>query len=879
MSGFTDVFGGQTVPPSEYGYASYSLTVDGIFYWPEQYSGIGLLLANIVEFTSTAGLSLFLPAADAVSTGRDFLLVNIGADTLTVKDTGGSTVATIPAGIGKYFYLKDNTTPNGLWNVLTYGAGSNTLDAGSLAGEGLQANGSELETNNLYRTIAGNYTIVLTDRAHVVNVTAGSVVITAPPVASVGDGFWFMLRNSSIGSVTLEGDGSETVDSSINKIFGPNESALVICNGTSWFTVGYGRDVNFVFTEYVINAAVGDITLSSSDVSGRMIRVAGTATTNFTVTMPTIDNIYFVIVEAGMGGFTVTFETAIGTGVTLSANQNVALYSDGTNIAFAVTTAAVSQIDLNDGLATAPSLRFLLDADTGIYRPGANILGFTAGGIQNAQLDTIGFKTLAGAVGTPSYSFLTDTDTGFFHDIANKTSFAGNGIKGGQLGALGFESIDGSFTNPSYTFVSDPDTGLYRVGANQLGVACAGANVATFGGAQSFTADSPVFTGNPTAPTPALEDNDTSLATTAFVMNAFSNGFGGGSFGAKNKIINGRMEVAQRGASFVAVAGGAYTLDRWRYDKSASTAVHTVSQDSTDVPTAVQAGTLFNYSLRLNLTTADTAIAAGDFVGLTQLIEGYNYASIAQNTFTLSFWVKATLAGIYCVAFRNSGGDRSYIAEYTINATNTWERKTISVSASPSAGTWDYTTGVGLRLNFTLAAGATFQTTAGTWNVGNFFATANQVNGVNTGATDFRVTGVQIEAGVTATPFENKVFSSEVSLCQRYYEKSFSLATTPVQNAGVGTGEYGYTASLAGALTERAPSVPFKVTKRATPTVTLFNPAVANAQVRDNNAGADCSASAVSITGDNSFQISCTGAAGTAVGNRLLVHWTAEAEL
>lgn len=240
----------------------------------------------------------------------------------------------------------------------------------------------------------------------------------------------------------------------------------------------------------------------------------------------------------------------------------------------------------------------------------------------------------------------------------------------------------------------------------------------------------------------------------------------------KNWLINGDMRISQRNTTFTAVTTGQYTLDRWNYQK-AGAAVHTVTQD-TDVPTLAQAGYLFQNSVRLNLTTPDTAIAAGDFVRFQQVIEGYNFANIAQKGLTLSFWVKATTAGVYCVAFRNSGNDRSYITEYTINATGTWEFKTVSISASPSAGTWNYTNGSGLKVDWVLAAGTTFQTAAGAWQSGDFLATSNQVNGVNTGATDFRITGAMINAGTVAAPFRlfGEDQEGEFSACQRYCQIS-----------------------------------------------------------------------------------------------------------
>jgi hypothetical protein len=273
----------------------------------------------------------------------------------------------------------------------------------------------------------------------------------------------------------------------------------------------------------------------------------------------------------------------------------------------------------------------------------------------------------------------------------------------------------------------------------------------------------------------------------------------------KNYLINGEMRVAQRGTSFVSPASSTFILDRYQYFNN-STATHTVTRD-TDVPTLAQAGYLFQNSLRLNLTAADTSIAAGDFMIIQQKMEGYVFQSLAQKPMNISFWVKATLPGTYCVALRNSGTDRSFVAEYVVNASNTWEYKTIAVPASPSAGTWNYAAGVGLHVSWAVATGSTFHTTPGAWQTGSFFATANQVNGINTGATDFKITGLMINEGSTAAPFRLFAddFENELEECQRYYEPDVSVLWTGQTTSGNAYAITGY----------------YAVTKRAIPSASL----------------------------------------------------------
>jgi hypothetical protein len=268
----------------------------------------------------------------------------------------------------------------------------------------------------------------------------------------------------------------------------------------------------------------------------------------------------------------------------------------------------------------------------------------------------------------------------------------------------------------------------------------------------------------------------------------------------RNRIINGKMDISQRGASFAAVPNSTYTLDRWAYFQT-GTGVSTVSQQA-DVPSNNE----FQTSLRVAVTTADAVQDASDRYLVQQIIEGYGIRDLIGRTFTLSFWVRSAKTGVHCAAFRNSGLDRSYVAEYTINSANTWEYKTITVSGGViTAGTWDWNVGFGLGVSFSLMGGSTFRTTAGAWQTGNFLTTANQVNVMDTIGNIFAITGVQLEVGAVATPFEHRLFGAELALCQRYYDAGNTYAVS-------------YAAS--GAQIQRA-AVYFSVAKRAAGTVTM----------------------------------------------------------
>jgi hypothetical protein len=250
-------------------------------------------------------------------------------------------------------------------------------------------------------------------------------------------------------------------------------------------------------------------------------------------------------------------------------------------------------------------------------------------------------------------------------------------------------------------------------------------------------------------------------------------------FSHRNRIINGAMQISQRGWTWPAMAEG-YAVDRWFFGK-ASTGVYNVLLDSSIPPDL-----MFRTSLSVTVATADTSIATTEVVVVQQAIEGFNVRDLIGHTFTLSFRVKSSKTGTHCVSFRNTGRDRTYIAEYTINAANTWETKSITVSGGLiTTGTWDWTNGSGLAVAFTLAAGSNYQTTKDAWQTGNFFGTANQVNCLDTIGNVFAITGVQLEAGSVATPFEHRPHAIELSLCHRYLSRAARTLSYGV-NSSVG---------------------------------------------------------------------------------------------
>jgi hypothetical protein len=253
----------------------------------------------------------------------------------------------------------------------------------------------------------------------------------------------------------------------------------------------------------------------------------------------------------------------------------------------------------------------------------------------------------------------------------------------------------------------------------------------------------------------------------------------------KNRIINGNMVIDQRATAITLNTAGTFMTDRWCQNNGGS-AVMTGAR-STNGPTGLTQSSL------LITTTTGSAPSAGNLVDIFQPIEGYNIADLAYGTAsaqttTVSFWVKSSLTGTFCVAYGNASGNRSYVTTYTINSANTWEYKTVTITGD-TTGTWGTTNGVGLNLFFDIGSGSNYNTTANAWASGFYTRVSGAISlSATTGAT-WQVTGVQLEVGTVATSFDYRPYGTEFQLCQRYFYKNICATggtnSTPLTPMGL----------------------------------------------------------------------------------------------
>ena len=285
--------------------------------------------------------------------------------------------------------------------------------------------------------------------------------------------------------------------------------------------------------------------------------------------------------------------------------------------------------------------------------------------------------------------------------------------------------------------------------------------------------------------------------------------------GMKNIIINGDMSIAQRGTSATGLGdgdNGYFTCDRWKLLESGTTTYEFTQSQSTDVPT----GQGFATSLKMDCTTADASLDANNLIRITQIIESQNlqylkFGTANATSLTASFWVKSTVTGDYNVNLYNygsGGGARIISSIYTINSADTWEKKTITFAGDTVEAFLNGNT-AGLNLAFSLGSGTDYTTTDATsW--GSFsngkLAYGQVANIASSTANNFYITGVQLEAGTTASDFEFLPVDVNLARCQRYY----------IDTLGLGGSGYATAASqTANAMT----TVAYPSTMRATPSV------------------------------------------------------------
>lgn len=331
---FVQTFGGTNIYSAEPSYRAIALTANVTLSWPIEMATDANVVAKIMDVTPNAsGRVITMPPANQVSVGQTALFFNVGAHAFTVNDNAGNAIVSVSPGLAWQIYLTDNSTVAGTWRSVQFGAGASSATAGALAGYGIVAITSTLNQSAPVTNLAINYAVGLPDRASVINWTGGAGTLTLPSAVTAGNNWFFLVRNSGTGAVTMDTPGGETINGDSSIYFNPGDSSFVICDGADFYTVGFGQAPEYLF-DYVSIDLTGQASpyiLNGANLNRIAYNFTGTLVANMVVQVPNTVQQYWVSNQT-TGAYTLGIGTSGGTPVNVTQNARTILYCDGTEV-------------------------------------------------------------------------------------------------------------------------------------------------------------------------------------------------------------------------------------------------------------------------------------------------------------------------------------------------------------------------------------------------------------------------------------------------------------------------------------------------------------------------------------------------------------------
>jgi hypothetical protein len=405
MTTYNSPFTGNVIQPTDVSYESITLSVNTALYWSFDGDGTQTYAARIMDVSATVGgLTLAMPPANQASVGQDALIRNTGANTFTVTDYDGNTIVAVAGGDAKYIYISTNATTAGTWGIIAFGVGTSVADASALAGAGLVAISTTLNQSHPVSGFANGYTFVEADRALTRVWSGGAGTVNLSSAATMGNNYFFLIKNGGSGSLTVYPSGSDLIDGMSTMTFLPNESALLISNGSGYVTVGYGQSSTYVVTALVKPITSGTYTLTSVEAGSLVQEFTGTLTGDVTIVYPPVVNLYVIANQTVDNGYSLTLTTGSGTTAVIPAGQQATVVCDGTNFFNANTVqAGATSISIVDGSAAAPAINFASEVSTGIFRPGSgqwavSILGSSIFTVDSTGVSIVGTGNFTGGI-------------------------------------------------------------------------------------------------------------------------------------------------------------------------------------------------------------------------------------------------------------------------------------------------------------------------------------------------------------------------------------------------------------------------------------------------------------------------------------------------
>lgn len=365
---WTDQVGGGTIQPANVSYADYTTATASLqLYWPLETAPSTNVVARVNDVTfPTTGFTVTVDDATQIADGYQFAFNNLGTDAFTVLDAAGGTIMTATAGSVWIAYLTDNTTASGAYQAFQMGAGSSSANAAALAGYGIKAITTTLNQQYIAVSYATNPTMGTTNRAELAVWTGGAGTVTLDSAATLTDGWFYQQANQGTGAINVIPSGGETINGASSFLFNPQDSAAIITDGTSFYTVGFGQSAVFAFdyTEIDVSGA-GDYTLSGNELNRIAYKFTGTITGARYIVVPATKQQYWVT-NAASGSFTFGVRTAAqaNPGIVVVENAAEIMYCNGTDVVNADTQGVASPLPISMGgtsASTAAGARTNLD--------------------------------------------------------------------------------------------------------------------------------------------------------------------------------------------------------------------------------------------------------------------------------------------------------------------------------------------------------------------------------------------------------------------------------------------------------------------------------------------------------------------------------------
>ena len=395
---YVSPFTGTVVTPTDVSYLALPFSSNQELFWPSTVNGAQVVAARIIDCVSSTGsLSIALPSANQGTLGSDILFRNLGAFEFTVTNNDGGASFTIPAGISKYVYLIDNTSNAGVWQNVTFAAGTSYADAASLAGAGLTTVSGRLATTQNIVNITATPTVNDASRAATFVWNAGAGAIALPNASNISTGWFIGLRNNGTGQLIVSPVSPSQINGQVSVTFNPGDSGFIFFDkiNSRFYTVGLTAPSNVTFTAatYDVDAVVGNtLSLTSyAPIIQTYIAQSGSRITTLAVTLPAITQIYVLVnntdpVSPNVYDITFQNDGSSQPPLVLAPGAVATVLSDGLNL-YPLTASSTGLFYASNGSAASPSFSFNNDTSTGMYLVGTGVLGFTANGIQMVQVD------------------------------------------------------------------------------------------------------------------------------------------------------------------------------------------------------------------------------------------------------------------------------------------------------------------------------------------------------------------------------------------------------------------------------------------------------------------------------------------------------------